>query len=89
MPYRKTTLISWTLFAVNAFSLQTNGIPLIDELTMIAIINTIVWGSIAHYVYHVLQDFKRILKINIFTIPNKEITTVPDQKQAQSSVRKT
>ena len=68
MPYRKSTLVSWSLLAINAVALSQNGAPLIDELIMIMFINAVVWGSIFHYVYFVLLDFKRILGIDIFTI---------------------
>lgn len=71
MPYRRTTLASWSLLAVNAASLLATGEPLINELAMIVLICAMVWGSIAHYVYYVLQDFKRILGIEIFTIKPK------------------
>ena len=71
MPYRRTTLASWSLLAVNAASLLATGEPLINELAMIVLICAMVWGSLAHYVYYVLQDFKRILGIEIFTIKPK------------------
>jgi len=80
MPYRRTTLASWSLLAVNAASLLATGEPLINELAMIVFICAMVWGSIAHYVYFVLQDFKRILGIEIFTIKPK-VTTEESAKK--------
>ena len=54
MPYRKTTVISWSLLALNAAFLLSRGKPLVDELILIMFINAMVWGSIVHYVYYVL-----------------------------------
>ena len=54
MPYRRTTLVSWSLLAMNAASLLLTGEPVINELMMIVFICAIVWGAITHFVYYVL-----------------------------------
>ena len=68
MPYRRTTIFSWSLLAFNAFSLIYVRELMFNEYWMMCTICVIVWGALAHFVYYVLQDLKRILGINIFII---------------------
>ena len=70
-PYRRTTFISWSLLALNGATLLMTGAPLINENYLLLSICTMVWLSIAHYVYYVLEDFKRILSIKVFSIVPK------------------
>ena len=70
-PYRRSTLFNWVLFSVNAASFLSTGSPLINELWMILAINAMAWGTIVHYIYFVLKDFKRVLGIRVFHIPIK------------------
>ena len=77
-PYRRTTLISWSLLAVNAASFLMTGKPLINEFWMVLGIASMVWLAIGHYVYYVLEDFKRVLGIKVFTIvPKLAAETTP------------
>ena len=68
MPYRRSTFVVWFLLAVNGYSLMTTGEPLIDELVLIVLLNTIIWSVNSHYAYYVLYEMKTILGINVFTI---------------------
>ena len=72
MPYRRTTFASWFLMALNGASFILKGEPIFNEFWMMAAICTMVWAALTHFVYFVLQDFKRILDINIFTIKQKK-----------------
>ena len=43
-----------------------------------------VWLAVAHYVYYVLEDFKRVLGIKVFSIVPKlaaQTTTDPKKKK--------
>ena len=71
MPYRRSTFFCWGLLAINGFVLATSGRPYIDELKLIVILNVIIWSYNAHYAYYVLNEFKTILGIEVFTIKQK------------------
>ena len=73
-PYRLNILISWSLMAINAISFLTSGKPLINDYYLMLFIFTLSWACLAWYVYHVLEDFKRILDVWTFTIKNKKPT---------------
>lgn len=92
MPYRRNMLISWSLMALNAYSLIRNGVPMFDEFWTICAINLITWSAYAHFIYYVLQDLKRILDVNIFTIkfkkPNVEDTSSKKDKKKGSHKKK-
>lgn len=89
MPYRRTTVVSWSLYAMNAASLLISGKPLLDEYVMIVFINIMVWTQISHYVYYVLQDFTRVLNIKVFTIKPKIVDPEPaDNKKKVRTAKK-
>ena len=82
MPYRRTTWFCWGLLLFNGFVLETSGQPYIDELKLIVILNVIIWSYNAHYAYWVLNEFKTILGIDVFTIKQKpEETGKSDSKK--------
>jgi len=74
-PYRRTTLIAWSLMGVNILSFIVNGQPLLDEKWLFRGINIMIWGAIIHFVFHVLDEFKRILGIRIFHVVPKSVVT--------------
>ena len=87
-PYRRTTFVSWSLLGLNGASLLLNSAPLINEFWLLLAICTMVWLATAHYVYYVLEDFKRVLGISIFSIEPKlaaETTTNTKKKRATRS----
>lgn len=77
MPYRRNTLFAWLLMAINAASFLLSGEPIFNEFWLMAFICALGWGALAHYIYYVLQDFTRILDVNILTIKNKKKKEVP------------
>ena len=77
-PYRRTILIGWALMAINAAHIMTYGSPLVNEGLVFLTVNLLSWGAIAHYVYYTLQEFCKILNINVFTIKPKP--SVSDKK---------
>jgi len=83
--YRRHSVVCWALMLVNGYSFLTTGKPLIDELVMILIMNALIHGAIAHQVYYVLQDFKRVLGIQtIFTIrPRLKVEDTPSDKKTE------
>jgi len=66
-PYRRTTLIAWGLMSINIASFILTDEALFDEKWLFRGINVMIWSAVAHYTYFVLQEFKVILNINIFT----------------------
>ena len=87
MPYRRTTVASWLLMAVNAVSFWLQGKPLMNEYWMMLAICVTAWSVLAHFVYYVLLDFSRILDINVFTIKHKKVdsdTPAADQPSTRS-----
>lgn len=66
-PYRRTTLIAWGLMSINIASFILTDEALFDEKWLFRGINVMIWAAVAHYTYFVLQEFKVILNINIFT----------------------
>jgi hypothetical protein len=67
-PYRRTTLLCWSLMLLNGVSMVAKGQPLINEFALFSLINAITWSAIAHYIYHVLNQLCDILNIKIFSI---------------------
>ena len=85
-PYRRTTFVSWSLLGLNGASLLMTGTPLINEFWLLLAICTMVWLAIAHYVYYVLKDFKRVLGIKIFSIePKLADTTQTNTRQKRAT----
>ena len=70
-PYRRTTMIAWGLMSVNIVSFIFTKEALIDEKWLFRGINVMIWSAIAHFAYHVLQELKVILGINMFTVTPK------------------
>ena len=56
---------------VNIVSFLLYKEPVLDEKWLFRGINIMIWSAIAHYVYHVLNEMKTILGINIFTVTPK------------------
>ena len=83
-PYRRTTFVAWSLMAINASYLVVTGSPLFNEFWMFAAVNAIIWSAIAHFVFYVIQDFKRILDINVFTIKPKNAAMTSKVKEPSS-----
>ena len=67
-PYRRTTLIAWSLMIINIVSFAVNGQALINEKYMFLFINFIIWSATAHYTYYVLNELMVILNIHMFTV---------------------
>lgn len=80
-PYRRTTLIAWGLMSVNIASFAISGKPLINEMWLFRGINIMIWSAVAHFTYHILDELKRIIGIQIFTV-------VPKTANPQESVTK-
>jgi len=72
-PYRRNTLIAWLLMLVNGLSIYSSGTPLVNEFLMIALIAAVGWGCFIHQLYYTLDDFKRILNIEVFRIKPKKV----------------
>ena len=69
---------------MNGASMLMTGAPLIKESWLLGAICTMVWLAVAHYVYYVLEDFKRVLGIKVFSIVPKlatQTTTDPKKKK--------
>ena len=66
-PYSRTMLLCLLLLAINA-TLLSSGRQVIDEFWLMTAICVISWGAVAHFVYHVLNQFKQILDVDIFSI---------------------
>ena len=71
-PYRRTTMIAWGLMCVNILSFIVFKEALIDEKWLFRGINIMIWSAIAHFAFHVLNELKTILRINIFTVVPKD-----------------
>jgi len=71
-PYRRTTLIAWSLMGINIVSFFLYKEALIDEKWLFRGINVMIWSAIAHFVYYVLKELKAILGMNIFTVVPKD-----------------
>ena len=81
-------MISWSLLALNGVSMLMTGAPLIDECWLLLAICSMVWLAIGHYVYYVLEDFKRVLGIKVFTIvPKLAAETTTDAKKKKPVAR--
>lgn len=66
----------WLLMFVNGASIYTRGQPLIDEYLMILTVVIVGWSCVFHQVYYTIEDFKRVLNIQMFTIkPMKKSST--------------
>ena len=70
-PYRRTTLIAWSLMGINIVSFFLYKEALIDEKWLFRGINVMIWSAIAHFVYYVLKELKAILSMNVFTVVPK------------------
>jgi len=58
--------------ALNAASFLLNGHPIINEFWLMLTICMMNWAALAHFVYYVLEDFKRILGVKMFSIKHKQ-----------------
>ena len=72
-PYRRNTVIAWILMLVNGLSIYSTGTPLLSEFLMIALIAAVGWCCFIHQLYYTLDDFKRILNIEVFRIKPKKV----------------
>lgn len=70
-PYRRTTLIAWSLMSINIISFYLWEEALINEKWLFRGINVMIWSATAHFTYYVLKELKTILGINIFTVVPK------------------
>ena len=70
-PYRRTTVIAWSLMSINIAAFLFLGEPIINEQYLFRFINIMIWSAIAHFVYHIMNELKTILGINIFTVVPK------------------
>ena len=68
MPYRRTTLIGWALMISQMISIGYSGKELFEEAGLLMLIITLSWSSLFHQIHYTLNDFCRILDINIFSI---------------------
>ena len=68
MPYRRSNLFSWMLMGINAASAFITGEFIFNEFWLMATILLISGSSLAHFIYHVMQEFKTIMGIEIFSI---------------------
>ena len=71
---------------VNGIHFLTTGKPLFNECLMMTFICLMVWTSVAHYIFNVLQTFKRVLGIEVFKIVPK--TNELKEKQKSNNKRK-
>ena len=76
-PYRRTTLIAWGSMTLNIVSFIVMGRAVIDEKWLFRGINVMIWGAIAHFAYHVLDELKVILGIRIFHVVPKTASSNP------------
>lgn len=70
-PYRRSNISMWLLMVVNAASIYMSGKPLINEYFMIFTVFAVSWGAVMHQIYYTIEDFKRILNIELFKIKPK------------------
>ena len=47
-PYRRTTIITWSLMLANILSFLVHGHALINEMWLFRFINVIIWLAVAH-----------------------------------------
>ena len=90
-PYRRTTLLCWSLMLLNGAFMLAKGYVLINEFYLFNAINLITWLAIAHYVYHVLNELCSILNIRMFKIgaQNHDATAMTQQNDADKTKTKT
>lgn len=86
-PYRRTTLIAWGSMSINILSFIFMGKALIDEKWLFRGINIMIWGAIAHFAYHVLDELKRILGIRIFHVIPKTASSNPQESVAKAPAK--
>ena len=52
--------------------MYTSGEAFFDEVTLIYFCMAVQYSALLHMIYYVLDEFKTILKINIWTIKKKD-----------------
>lgn len=57
--------------SINIAAFLFLGEPIINEQYLFRFINIMIWSAIAHFVYHIMNELKTILGINIFTVVPK------------------
>jgi len=72
MPYRRNNVLMWLLMIVNGMSLYLKREALFDEYMMIVTVAMVGWACVLHQVYYTIEDFKRVLKIEMFSIKVKK-----------------
>jgi len=72
-PYRRNTLVAWSLMLVNGLSIYYTGIPLMNEFWMFMAIAVVGWCCFILQLYYTFDDFKRILNIEVFRIKAKKV----------------
>ena len=70
-PYRRTTLISWTLILLNVASYLQTGSALIDDFYLVLFMNVVGYGALAHQAVYTISDLKRIIGVRMFHIKYK------------------
>ena len=71
-PFRRSVLLIWLLLWVNIYSMVFNQTAYFDELTLIYFCMAVQYSALFHMIYYVLDEFKTILGINIWTIKKKD-----------------
>lgn len=71
-PFRRSILLIWLLNWVNIYCMVYNEKAFFDEVTLIYFCLAIQYTALFHMIYFVLDEFKTILDINIWTIKKKE-----------------
>lgn len=64
-------MLMWLLMSINAASIYSTGKPIVNEYLMILSCVIVGWSCIMHQVYYTIEDFKRILNIEMFKIKTK------------------
>lgn len=71
-PFRRSILLVWLLHWVNIYHMVSNNEAFFDEITLLYFCIAIQYTALAHMIYYVLDEFKTILGINIWTIKVKQ-----------------
>ena len=71
-PFRRSILLVWLLNWVNIYGMIFEEKAFFDEATLIYFCPAVQYSALFHMIYYVLDEFKTILGISIWTISKKK-----------------
>jgi hypothetical protein len=80
-PFRRTSLLVWSILLSQIFFSVFYGQSLMDEPTLYLILCLISFASIVHMVYYLIKEITTILDINVLTLTKKQLEAQKTTKQ--------